>query len=382
MRYPTRSTLCLLTLCLQAWTATADEPDPAATQLTLADLRTFTDVFEQLRRNYIEEIDDATLLQAAIHGMLDETDSYSSFIDAEAFRELDDSSRGRVGGIGADIVPSDRRLVVQSVQPGSPAEQAGMRPGDVIVTIDGRAVRGRKLSESIDALQGDAGTEVVLRVKPVDAKTREMTLTRAWVPTTSVRSEWLEPGFAYLNISHFHQDSHLELHEHLKQLQAPGQPPLRGIVLDLRHNLGGVLQSAVAIADGFLDEGLIVNTQSRYPATQLEYHAHPGQWTEDVPLVVLVDGSTASSSEVLAGALQDHERARIIGSRTFGKGSIQSVMNLRNGAALRLTTARYFTPSGTSLQDQGIEPDQVTARDSDPRAQALDWLRSAAPEGG
>ncbi len=285
-------TLLILLVGTPERVATASGEAEEAAQLTLQDLRTFTDVFEQLRRNYIEEIDDKTLLQAAMRGMVSETtDGYSAFIDEEEFRVLDSVSRGE--------------------------------------------------SDSI-----------------------------------SVHSEWAGPNIAYLGISHFHQDTHLEFREKLKQFQRPEGAPLAGIILDLRGNLGGTLQSAVAIADGFLDDGMIVNTRSRYPATQLEFHAHPGQWVDDTPLAVLVDRSTASASEVLAGALRDHGRARIIGQQTYGKGSIQSILHLRNGSALKLTTALYFTPSGQSLQGQGIEPDITTGEGEDAREQALDSLQA------
>lgn len=367
--------LCLATMPCPA---AGDENHGGQAQLSLDDLRTFTDVFEQLRSHYIDELDDSSLLRAAIHGMVGELDEYSSFIDADEFRALDDAARGRKGGIGAVVMIQQRRLIVQSVLQGSPADQAGIRPGDIITAVDGRPVRGRKLAASIEALQGEPGSKLTLRVLSGSQAEREHQLVRADLPVVSVHGEWLAPGYGVLRITHFHQTTDTEAREQLGRLERSGEGPLRGLVLDLRQNLGGVLQSAVAIADGFLDRGLIVNTRSRYPATRLEFQAQEGQWTTDIPLVVLVDGATASSSEVLAAALQDHERAAIVGTHTFGKGSIQSVLRLRNGSALRLTTAHYFTPSGRSLQNAGIEPDIVAAEQDDPRSVALDWLRSAA----
>jgi carboxyl-terminal processing protease len=361
---------------MQASGDVRDTGDPR-TQLLLDDLRTFTDVFQQLRSNYIEEIDDATLLRAAIHGMVSELDPYSSYIEAEEYRALDDSSRGRHGGIGAEVMIQQRRLVILAVREDGPAQQAGILPGDVITAVDDRPVRGRKLSESIAALQGEPGSEVTLRVRSGKDAARELTLTRAYAPVSSVTSEWLEPGIALLKISHFHADSGVEFREKMERLGRTGEAPMRGLIIDLRQNLGGVLQAAVEIADGFLESGLIVNTRSRYAATRLEFHAREGQWAAAVPLAVLVDMATASASEVLAGALQDQGRAVVIGNRTYGKGSVQSVLKLRNGAALRLTTALYFTPSGRSLQNEGIQPDITTDVAEDAKARALEWIREA-----
>jgi carboxyl-terminal processing protease len=367
--------LIILLLASAATSAWPDEQPGPTSQLTLADLRTFTDVFEQIRQNYIEEIDDETLLRAAIRGMVAETDSHSSFIDEDEFAALDQDTRGRKGGIGATVMIQQRMLVVESVQEGGPAQQAGIGPGDVILAIDGQAVRGRLLADSIEALGGEPGTELELRFLSKGRPSREVTLTRAWVPVSSVRSEWLEPGIALFRITRFQSDTHLEFHQQLEQLLAGGTP-LRGILIDLQHNLGGELQSAVTIADGFLDEGLIVNTRSRYKATQLEYHAHRGQWAGNVPVAILVDAFTASASEVMTAALQDHRRALVVGAKTYGKGSIQSILRLRNGSALRLTTAHYFTPSGRSLEGNGIEPDILSEDGEDRRKQALEWIRS------
>ena len=374
---------CLtLLLCLAAvpHQIVAEENPAGQAQLSLDELRTFTDVFQQLRENYIEEMDDATLLRAAIHGMVGELDAYSSFIDADEFRALEESAKGRKGGIGAAVMIQQRRLIVQSVLEKGPADQAGIAPGDIITAVDGQLVRGRKLASSIEALHGEPGSKLTLRVLSRGQGERELSLERSDLPVVSVSGEWLAPGFGLLRITHFHQTTDTEARELLSHLEQSGERPLQGLILDLRQNLGGVLQSAVAIADGFLDSGLIVNTHSRYPATRLEFQAREGQWVDNVPLAILVDGATASSSEVLAAALQGHQRAAVIGTRTLGKGSIQSILRLRSGAALRLTTAHYFTPSGRSLQDDGIEPNIIALKDDDPQALALDWLRSAAAD--
>ena len=368
-----------LAVCMAFSNAVADDEQPAGqAQLSLDDLRTFTDVFNQVRSNFVEEVDDITLLNAAIRGMLTELDRYSIFLEAGSFRNLDDSSRGRYGGIGAAVEVRDRRIVVTELLENGPASLAGVRVGDLVTAIDGHAVRGRRLSESMAELRGEPGTRVTVRFKTPGARSRKLTLTRYYVPVSSVASEILDHDYGYLRISHFHEGSHVEFEDSLRLLQAGRETPLQGIILDLRQNLGGVLQPAVAIADGFLDAGLIVYTQSRYQATQLKFNAKPGQWAPGVPLAVLVDEETASASEVLAGALQDHHRAVIVGRKTFGKGSVQSVLALRNGTALKLTTARYFTPSGKSIHNKGIEPDTLieSGADEEVLQKALELLKA------
>jgi len=326
-------------------------------QLTIDDLRTFTDVFNQIRSNFVEEKDDHSLLVAAIEGMLSKLDPWSVFLDSEESQELANSSMGRYGGIGVSLDLRDWRIIVDSVTPGGPAETAGVLPGDLVTSVEGKPVRGRKVFESVDALMGEPGTEVSVRFKTGSKRSRELRLTREFIPVTSVISELLPGNIAYFEITHFHRNTHLELESSIKTEQANSDNPLAGIILDLRGNPGGVILPAVEIADGFLDQGMIVFTKGRYQASLLEFRAHQGQWASGIPLVILTDGKTASASEVLTGALQDHGRAVIIGEKTFGKGSIQSVFTLRNGSTLKLTTAHYFTPSGKTIHELGIEPD-------------------------
>lgn len=340
--------------------ALAQEDGPSKeTQLTLDDLRTFTDVFNQLRTNFVIEVDDHTLLNAAIQGMVSRLDPYSAFLDADQSRALEDSSRGRYGGVGVRLDLRNNRLLIDEVTPGGPADRAGLMPGDLITAVDGRPVRGRRVFESVDALTGEPGTEVKLSVKTGRRDSREVLLTTEFVPVSSVEGSLLEDRFAYFAISHFNRNSHVELEKGIKDILAGRVTPLGGIIIDLRGNPGGVVRPAVEIADGFLDEGLIVRTSGRYEATRLEFQATQGQWVPGIPLVLLVDERTASASEVLTGALKDHGRAFVIGERTFGKGSIQSIFNLRNGSGLKLTTAHYHTPSGLTIHENGILPDAV-----------------------
>jgi carboxyl-terminal processing protease len=326
------------------------------TQLSLDDLRTFTDVFNQVRINFVEDVDDHTLMNAAIRGMLSELDPHSSYMEADEFRQLDNDSRGRYSGIGVEVSIQDKHVNVVAVMDDGAASRAGVVAGDIITSIDGKTVRGHNMQSSINGLRGEAGSEVRITLEHQNGEVSEHTLVRDYVRVSSVFSRPVDGDYGYFQITHFTRQSADELKEQVDYMLGNHGGSLKGVVLDLRNNPGGVLKSAVTMADGFLDEGLIVYTHGRSP-NQMEYRAHEGQWLPDTPVVVLVNGSSASASEVLAGALQDHDRALILGERTFGKGSVQSVLNLRNGSGIRLTTSRYYTPSGRSIQAEGIHPD-------------------------
>ena len=357
-------TLAFLTSISVAFAQDGDQAEPAeqpagrSAQLTLDDLRTFTDVFNQARKNYVEEVDDKTLLDAAIRGMLRELDPHSNYLPVKEYEDLNDAARGRYSGIGIDVRGHNGKIVVNAIINDSPADQAGMNPGDMIISIDGRPVKGRLLRESMDELQGQPDTEVVLIVMPQNGEERELTITRRYIKLPTLSFSLLDESFGYFKVAQFHRDSAMDLKQSLDSIEADGIE-LHALIIDLRNNPGGILQQAVAMADGFLDDGVIVSTRGRNSIMQMEFTAHPGQWLPDTPLMLLVDRSSASASEVLAGALQDHSRALIVGERTFGKGSVQSVLPLRNGAGIKLTTARYYTPSGRSIQAAGIEPDVV-----------------------
>ena len=336
--------------------ASGQEAPSSGTQLSLDDMRTFTDVFNQIRNNFVEETDDHTLMNAAIRGMLSELDPHSSYMEADEFRQLDDSSRGRYSGIGVEVVIQKKRVKVVFVMENGAADKAGVVAGDIITSINQNDLRGRDLQLAINSLRGEAGTEVTITVEHENGEVSELKLVRDFVKVASVFSRPVDKDYGYFQVTHFTRKSADELLEQIEYMQSNHDGPLKGFVLDLRNNPGGVLKPAVTMADGFLNDGLIVYTRGR-AANQLEYSAKPGQWLEDVPMVVLVNRSSASASEVLAGALQDHGRALIVGEKTFGKGSVQSVLNLRNGSGIRLTTSRYYTPSGRSIQAEGIQPD-------------------------
>jgi len=348
----------ILALLLTPLTVAATEVETTATsaQLSLDDMRTFTDVFNQIRQNFVDESDDHELMNAAIRGMLSELDPHSSYMEADEFRQLDNDSRGRYSGIGVEIFVQNKDVKVVFVMDGGAADKAGLVIGDVITSIDQNDLRGQNMQLAVDSLRGEVGTTVEITVRHENGEVTSHKLVRDFVEIASVFSRPVDMDYGYFQVSHFTRKSADELLEQIEYMKSHREDPLKGFVLDLRNNPGGVLMSAVIMADGFLDDGLIVTTRGR-AENQLEYSAKPGQWLDGLPMVVLVNRSSASASEVLAGALQDHGRALIVGDKTFGKGSVQSVLNLRNGAGIRLTTSRYYTPSGRSIQAEGILPD-------------------------
>ncbi len=338
---------------------TAAEPARSA-QLTLDELRTFTDVFNQVRQNYVEEVDDKTLLESAINGMLTELDPHSAYLPNKDFVDLENSSRGQYIGLGLDVAAENGRVVVKRIISPSPADTAGIDPGDIITAVDKKPVKGRPAQEAIEQLSGPPGSSVELTVTTPGEKSKTVVLKREYVKVPALSFRLLENHYGYFRIVYFHRESAADLKQSLESVLATGTQ-LHGLILDLRNNPGGVLQPAIEMADGFLDRGDIVSTRGRNAMMQMQFSAKQGQWLPGISLVLLVDRGTASASEVLAGALQDNGRAVIVGERTFGKGSVQSVLPLRNGAGIKLTTARYYTPSGKSIQAQGIVPDVVLA---------------------
>lgn len=347
-----------------------------STQLSLDELRTFTDVFNQVRRNYVEEVDDRKLLEAAIDGMLSNLDPHSAYLPDRDFEDLENISNGEYVGIGIDVAIENSRVVVKKVIVPSPADAAGIQPGDWITSVAGIEVEGQPLQESIDRLSGPPGSTIELSVYKAGEKAKKLTLKRDYVKLPALDFKVLDKDYGYIRLVYFHRDSAVDFKNALASLQSDGIR-LYGLILDLRDNPGGVLQPAIDLADGFLDQGEIVSVRGRNADMQNVFSAQQGQWLPGVPLVILVDRGTASAAEVLAGALQDQKRAVIVGERTFGKGSVQSVLPLRNGSGLKLTTARYYTPSGKSIQAQGIQPDLVVASAVEIAATADDRLLEA-----
>ncbi len=367
-----RSDLLALTLLpwlipgLPAPGAATDETAVAQTQaeaLPLDDLRTFTEVFAKIKADYVEQISDRELLENAIRGMLSGLDPHSSYLDAEAFKGLQEGTSGEFGGLGIEVGMEDGFVKVIAPIDDTPAQRAGIEPGDLIIRLDDTPVKGMSLADAVKRMRGKPGSEITLTViRDGEQKPLKITLTRAIIRVQSVKQRILEPGFGYVRISHFQSHTGADLLAALGALERDNGGELTGLVLDLRNNPGGILSAAVDVADAFLDEGLIVYTQGRVKDAELSFSAKAGDRLEDAPIVVLVNGGSASASEIVAGALQDLSRAVIMGEPTFGKGSVQTILPMNNDAALKLTTARYFTPSGRSIQAEGIRPDIVLDR--------------------
>jgi carboxyl-terminal processing protease len=336
----------------------------AAREVPWEDAHLFAEVLERVERDYVEPVDDHQLMQAAIRGMVASLDPYSSYLSADEYDEIRISSSGEYSGVGIELSMEDGQVVVVAPLDGSPAARAGVRPGDIIATIDGVPVNTSTLADAIARMRGKEGTSVRLGiVREGSGEPLQITLKRSRVELTSVRSELLEPGFGFVRISEFSENTGDELSKALKSLRQQNAGPLKGLLLDLRNNPGGVLEAAAAVADDFLDGGLIVSARGRTPESRFEMNATPGDELGGAPLVVLVNGGSASAAEIVAGALKDHHRAVLIGRTTFGKGSVQTVMPLSDERALKLTTSLYYTPSGVSINHRGITPDIELERD-------------------
>jgi carboxyl-terminal processing protease len=336
------------------------EKDNAANNavLPLDELRSFTEVFARIKKDYVEEISDKTLLENAIRGMLSGLDPHSSYLDPEGYKELQVGTTGEFGGLGIEVGMEDGFVKVITPIDDTPAERAGVKAGDLIIRLDEKPVKGMTLHDAVKIMRGKVGTDIVLTIiREGEQQPLKISITRDTIKVKSVRHRTLDKGFGYLRISQFQSRTGENLAEAIDKLKEENDGKLKGLILDLRNNPGGVLNAAVDVSDAFLDKGLIVYTQGRIANSEMKFSATPNRMLDGAPLVVLVNGGSASASEIVAGALQDHKRAVILGTRTFGKGSVQTILPLNNNAALKLTTARYYTPSGRSIQAEGIEPD-------------------------
>ena len=328
--------------------------EAAASQVPLEEIRRFVAVYNAVRAAYVEPVDDKQLMQSAVRGLLLDLDPHSTYFDKEDAEAFDEQASGAYEGIGVELLQQDGVLKVVAPIDDTPAARAGLRSGDFIVAIDGKPISA---IEAMEPLRGPAGSQVVLSIERGEEKPFDVTVTRETIRVTSVRGKLLEPGYAYLRISTFQADTGADFQKQLAQLQAQAGGKLKGLVLDVRSNPGGLLTAAVQVADDLLDKGVIVTTRGRIAVSDARFEATPGDLMKGAPVVVLADAGSASASEVLAGALRDNGRARIVGSRSFGKGSVQTVLPLDNGDSVKLTTARYYTPSGKSIQATGIVPD-------------------------
>lgn len=329
-----------------------------AKSLPLDELRTFTEVFAKIKNDYVEPVEDSALLENAIRGMLAGLDPHSDYLDEEAYKELQEGTTGEFGGLGIEVSMEDGFVKVIAPIDDTPAQRAGIKAGDLIIRLDDTPVKGLSLNEAVKSMRGAPGTDITLTIVREDEdKPLTIKITRAIITVQSVKGRTLEPGFGYIRVSHFQAATGEHLREELSTLKKENGGELEGLVLDLRNNPGGILSAAVAVSDVFLVKGLIVYTEGRVKDSELKFNARPPDFLKGAPLVVLVNEGSASASEIVAGALQDHKRALIIGSQTFGKGSVQTILPMNNSAALKLTTARYYTPAGRSIQAEGITPD-------------------------
>lgn len=332
----------------------------SAGALPLDELRTFTEVFARIKKDYVEEVSDRTLLENAIRGMLSGLDPHSSYLDPENFKELQVGTTGEFGGLGIEVGMEDGFVKVISPIDDTPAQRAGVKAGDLVIRLDEKPVKGMSLHDAVKIMRGKVGSDIVLTIiREGEEKPLKITITRAIIKVKSVRSEDLGDGFGYVRISQFQSHTGENMNQAIEDLKKDNGGKLKGMVLDLRNNPGGVLNAAVEVSDAFLESGLIVFTKGRIADSQMKFSATPRRLLDGAPLVVLVNGGSASASEIVSGALQDHKRAVIIGTRTFGKGSVQTILPLNEKTALKLTTARYYTPSGRSIQAEGVTPDIV-----------------------
>ncbi len=337
------------------------ETDSDPGQLPLDELRIFTKVFDHIRQGYVEEISDKELLRYAIKGMLSELDPHSNYLDASSFNDLQMNTTGEFGGLGIEVGMENGFVKVISPIDDTPASRAGVESGDLIIKLGDKPVKGMTLNEAVELMRGPKGSELILTiVREGREQPFELPLTRDIIKVKSVRSRLIEPGYGYLRIAQFQVGTGADVREAVQQLQADS--PLKGLIIDLRNNPGGVLQASVEVADTFLNEGLIVYTEGRIKDADVRYSATEGDELNGLPIVVLINGGSASASEIVAGALQDQHRAVLVGTDSFGKGSVQTVIPISEDRAIKLTTALYFTPSGRSIQAQGITPDIVVER--------------------
>ena len=349
-----------------------------STNLPIDELRTFSEVFGKIKSDYVEPVEDKKLINEALNGMLSGLDPHSTFLDKDSFKDLEQGTSGEFGGLGIEVGMEDGFVLVISPIEDTPAYNAGLKSGDLIMKLDSTAVKGLTLNEAVKLMRGKPGSSIILQVfrkginNPFDLK-----ITRAQIKTKSVKAKLVEPNYAYIRVTQFQERTGEDLAIALKKLRAENKFAFNGIILDIRNNPGGLLNSSVAVSAAFLKEGdLVVYTEGRAPDSKMNLTTSPDNFVKndpdknnflkdlpvdikDTPMVVLINNGSASASEIVAGALQDHKRALIVGTRSFGKGSVQSILPMMNGTAIKLTTARYFTPNGRSIQAKGIEPDVI-----------------------
>jgi len=346
--------------------------DSSNNGLPLNELRNLSDIFSRIKSDYVEDVEDKVLLENAIKGMLSGLDPHSTYLNPDEYKELKIGTTGQFGGLGIQVGMEDGFVKVISPIDDTPAFRAGIKSGDLIVRLDDKSVKGMSLNDAVKLMRGKPGSDIELTiVRKGEEKPLVISVTRAIIKVDSVKNRMLEPGFGYVRISNFQSKTPRDLLKAINSLKKEFGKELKGLVLDLRNNPGGVLNAAADVSDMFINKGKLVYTEGRIENSKFEFNAKPGDVMNNAPIVVLINGGSASASEIVAGALQDHHRAVVMGSKSFGKGSVQTIQELRSGGAVKITTARYFTPAGRSIQGEGITPDisldefRVTEADSD-----------------
>ncbi len=375
MKAKIKLSLAILGMSLSIHAAAAETvKDDSVQSLPLAELRRFSEVFDRIKSAYVEPVDDAKVLEDAIRGMIAGLDPHSSYLEPDAFEELQEHTSGEFGGVGIEISQDDGFIRVIAPIDDTPAEKAGIKSGDLITRLDGEPIQNMGIDEAINRMRGEPGTSIVLTiVRKGEDKPREIKVVRAIIHVASVKQRMLGEDFGYLRITQFQSNTGADLKKAVAKLET--NQALKGLVLDLRNNPGGVLQAAVDVVDAFISEGKIVYTEGRLKSADTSFMASEDTVIGDIPVVVLINGGSASASEIVAGALQDHKRAVIMGTGSFGKGSVQTILPLAEKRALKLTTARYFTPSGRSIQAQGILPDVVVEEAELKRVESQAFLK-------
>jgi carboxyl-terminal processing protease len=326
------------------------------TSETYRQLNLFGEVFERVRADYVEEVTDQKLIESAINGMLTSLDPHSSYLSPKDFQDMQVQTKGEFGGLGIEVTMEEGLIRVVSPIDDTPAARAGVLPGDIITHLDGEPVLGLTLAEAVDKMRGPANTEIKLTIRRANKEPFDLLVKRDVIRVDSVRARAIE-DIAYVRVTSFTEQTDQSLKKSIERLRSEMGSGMKGIILDLRNNPGGLLDQAIAISDAFLDKGEIVSTRGRHSDDVQRTNARPGDIAEGLPMVILINGGSASASEIVAGALQDHRRGILLGTRSFGKGSVQTIIPLPGRGAMRLTTARYYTPSGRSIQAKGIEPD-------------------------
>ncbi|MBT8441202.1 MAG: S41 family peptidase [Gammaproteobacteria bacterium] len=349
----------VLGIAVSIGTGVLAERDPVGDALPWEEARLLAEVLERVKQEYVEPVEDRELIESAVRGMVTDLDPHSQFLDPDEYEEIRISTTGNYSGVGLEVNMERGRVTVVSPIEGTPAERAGLQPGDVLVSIDDITIDEHNVSETIGLMRGKPGTTVKITVTRDEEERIDYELTRSHVQVSSVRTEMLDSSYGYIRIAHFSETTFRDLRKAVAEIKSNAVGELDGVILDLRNNPGGVLDAAVEVSDAFLDGGVIVTANGRGHDATFTHEAQSGDMLDGLLLVVMVNRGSASASEIVAGALQDNDRATVVGTQTFGKGSVQTVMPLSNGRAIKLTTSRYYTPSGDTIQGQGISPDII-----------------------